>query len=202
MKQANFPNFSEYLNAKSHHEVDDLVKRLFKVVRDLRRDNMFYCDIEQHLSFSGSNVSQFDISDQPILTDLSNSGNFYAVTITFDPNRFENLDVITEESQQKYILTKLYDFLSKGYNVTELYGSFELHQSGVVHSHLLIGIYDWKQLYDFLLRQFSKTRRNKHCILIKPIDDMKKWIEYINKAESYEKQYYRLKQNDPNSLDL
>lgn len=209
MKQV---SISDFLKCNSHHEQMDIVKALFKQLNDQERELRYYKDIDMVLSHSNQYRYNIEEYDKPILlnsSDLSDNIQYLSVTITFDPNRFENLEVITEESQKKYILTKWNDFLiNSKCNITELYGCFESHQSGIIHSHAIISLYDSILLKNYLLRQFSKTVRNKHCIDIKLVYDIQGILNYINKDEqdkdkiAEEKHIYRLKRHNPESLDL
>lgn len=131
---------------------------------------------------------------------LCGSDRKWALTITFDPNRFTNIDLTTVEEQTLYIKYQLMKTIRR-FNIPLLYGSFERHKNGRIHFHGIISIYDITEIEKYLKRKFTNNPQNRNCILWKPIDNMQKWLEYVNKeSESYI--YYSKPLNDINSLDL
>lgn len=135
--------------------------------------------------------------------DLMNDSDMkWAFTITFDPNRFKAIDLTPVEEQKNYIKIYLYKLIKK-YEIPFLYGSFEFHKNGRIHFHGMMSIYNKDEVYRYLMRKFSNSPHNKHCILFKPIDNFNKWLEYINKeSDDYILYKKPLENNSLNSLDI
>lgn len=89
--------------------------------------------------------------------------NAYFITITFDPNKFgvEQLD----DERKQYILYSLYKCI-KSEMITELYGSFEYHKNGLIHSHAIAITGYHKELYDKLQPLYTDNSHNKYAIQI------------------------------------
>lgn len=64
----------------------------------------------------------------------SKLSNAYFYTITFDPNKF-GVEPLEDERKQ-YILYTLYKTI-KSELLTEVYGSFEYHKNGLIHTHFI-----------------------------------------------------------------
>lgn len=65
----------------------------------------------------------------------SKLSNAYFITITFDPNKFGVVQL--EDERKQYILYSLYKCI-KSKLLTELYGCFEYHKNGLIHTHAIL----------------------------------------------------------------
>lgn len=161
----------------------------------------FYRGIEQQLKQYTDKqlceIEQFFEGEQ--LMEVPTDYRLWALTITFDPNRFTNIDLTDQNEQVLYIKYILMKTIRK-FNIPFLYGSFEHHKNGRMHFHGVIAIYDKKEVEKYLLRKFTDNPKNKHCILWKPVDNINKWLDYINKESLDFISYKMIKKI--NSLDL
>lgn len=94
------------------------------------------------------------------------------VTITFDPKKFPTL--FDRSSQRDYIIYILNEMVNKNYGPTmivgDFYGCFELHESGVVHAHILFLSIFIEQINDLKMK-FTNNKLNDKCIHVceKPV---------------------------------
>lgn len=167
---------------ESMSEVHLYVRRLRDTIRKQYFELSYYRDINQYLrKYSQHQLSNVELFyEYRKLDSIEMIDRLWAVTITFDPNRFHNIDLTSEEEQQLYIKFHLMKAIRR-FNIPFLYGSFEKHKNGRTHFHGVVSIYDNTELEKYLLRKFTNNPRNKHCILWKAIDNLPKWLEYINK---------------------
>lgn len=118
------------------------------------------------------------------VTDKSSLSYLKFITITFDPDKFGSVNEDIREKE--YILSVLYRL--KSY-YTFIYGCFEYHKSGTVHSHLIMhtSVANMKQM---LRPYFTNNPKNKIVIDVGPAK-MPQSITYINK-ESKDFYYYNV----------
>lgn len=116
-----------------------------------------------------------------IIDYIDPSEHCYLITITFDPAKFPILN--NRASQRDYIKQVLE---VQTYHHSIVQGCFELHKSGVVHSHLLvlepINI-------DELKSYFTKNLSNEHCINVQQ-KYYKQAFEYITKEATKDPDNY------------
>jgi len=116
------------------------------------------------------------------------------VTLTFDPRKFPVL--FDTKAQRLYIAESLNEFIST-FNIAHLYGCYELHENGVVHSHFIIPNISEFEL-KFLRLKFTNNEKNEHAVHCceKVLED---GIKYVNKKETKdiknELNFYRSKIN-------
>ena len=174
-----------YLDAQTHDDLHNLIKELIIENTQLKKDNLYYRNIE--LQLIGDDNDRFKLiylqSDDPMAFDdykIKNS-ELYFMTITFDPERFDNLIFTTSEQQKKYILYSLYKFTD---HINFMYGCFEKHQNGIIHSHILINFNDYKEFNEKYFKQlksrFTRNLRNKYTIDIEPVKALDKVLQYID----------------------
>lgn len=171
---------AQYLSVSNHFEQDDLFKKLIKIVHNQNKELMYYKSIEINLKHNLSEFNElaFEQSDEPMALDSKvNLDSLYFLTITFDPHRFDNLELSTEISQKRYIIRQLYEIR---HHVKFIYGCFEKHKSGIIHSHLVIDVNDVEYITDKLMRAFSSKPSNKHAIDITPLRHPQNAIRYID----------------------
>lgn len=180
--------------ASNHFEIDSLIKRLIIKVNKLETELQFYKNIEHVLMKENTGLLTFTQSNSSLITlDKINDVDLAFVTITFDPHRFDKLELSTEQSQKDYILTMLSKASKRPETYTEfIYGCFEKHKSGVIHTHLLYKIDDKNELEKYLLRKFASKPRNKHAVDISWVKDIEKVYEYINGGGKDKYGYYLL----------
>lgn len=136
-----------------------------------------------------------DETTNPISKERFNDlSHLYFITITFSPKRFYQH---TEKQYKDYILYHLIRL--RQLNLAfDYYGCFELHRSGVVHSHLIIRAYQIDEVRKYLNKQFNHDARNRKCIDIQPVTT-NRVLDYINKADDKRKDrsnhFYILKDN-------
>lgn len=123
--------------------------------------------------------------------------NFFAITITFDPSKFD-LKITTKDELINYFFNTLSEFIYEyaGGNVnpdiSEIYGCIEEHLNGTPHFHFIMHSdkYNVEQIKDILKPQFTNNDKNEKAVVVKPVYNSK-WLDYINKEEGYKKLYYR-----------
>lgn len=103
----------------------------------------------------------------------------FFVTITFDPSRFQNLGVNSNQ-EETYILHQLSKAIKNGY-IFGLYGCFELTAQSITHSHINIYTYQPFELKQFLKEQFTFNMRNRHAVDVGKAN--LKSTAYIDKIE-------------------
>lgn len=124
--------------------------------------------------------------------------DFIAITITFDQQKHPQLIITPQYDQKKYI-EKVISNLLYDKHITAVYGSFEKHKSGFIHTHLIVPHYgDYNNLLQTITNYFT-NRKKQHAVLIKKVDNLEKWLNYINK-ESDDFYEFNLRKN--NTLEL
>jgi len=115
----------------------------------------------------------------------------YFMTITFDPERFDNLIFTSEDQQKDYILKSLYEFR---HYINFIYGCFEKHQNGIIHTHMIINFNDYKEFkekyFNKLKSKFTRNLRNKYTIDIEAVRDLDKVLQYIDYGEKVKYGFY------------
>lgn len=170
----------QYLSVSNHFEQDDLFKRLIKIIHNQNKELMYYKSIEINLKHNLSEFNEllFDQSDEPMSLNTKVSlDSLYFVTITFDPHRFDNLELSTEISQKKYIIKQWHQLRHK---ISFVYGCFEKHKSGIIHSHCILETTDSESVMNQLMKAFSSKPNNKHAIDISEVRDISKCLRYID----------------------
>lgn len=186
----------------SMSEIHLYIRQLRTILIRQHNELAYYRDTREYLK----RYTQYQLSTCELfyeynkLDEIDGSDRKWALTITFDPNRFTNIDLTTDEEQILYIKFHLMKAIRR-FNVPFLYGSFENHKNGRIHFHGVISIYDITEIEKYLKRKFTNNPQNRNCILWKPIDNMTKWLAYINK-ESSSYIYYKQPLESLNSLDL
>jgi len=180
-----------YLDAQSHDDLHNLIKELINENTQLKRDNLFYRNIELQLldednqSYKGiykRDESPMAFDDYKIKQNL-----LYFMTITYDPERFDNLIFVSEDQQKEYILYSLYKFR---HYINFMYGCFEKQNNGIIHAHILINYNDSNEfINDYLpklksrfTRRFIRKNQNQ-SVDNQPVKDLDKVLNYIDGKE-------------------
>jgi len=139
----------------------------------------------------------YPFNREPIeVTDIElPNRDWLAITITFDQQKHPQL-IITPSFEQKKYIEKVISNLLYEQHITAVYGSFEKHKSGYIHSHLIIPHYGSTiNLLETITSYFTnRTIEKQHAVLIKDVTDISKWIGYINK-ESQDYFEFNLRKN-------
>jgi len=101
------------------------------------------------------------------------------ITLTFDPRKFKQLT--NRQSQRNY----LEYIINKIFPLGNMYGCFELHENGVVHSHFMINNLLEKEILEFR-KYLTNYPNNIHACHIIEKDKMEAF-NYINKPETKDK---------------
>jgi len=111
--------------------------------------------------------------------------DYIAITLTFDQQKHHQL-ILTPTYEQKKYIEKVISNLLYEQLISAVYGCFEKHKSGFIHSHLLVPHYgDYNNIYNKLIPYFTNREfKKQHAVLIKPVKDLTKWVNYINKESS------------------
>jgi len=177
-----------YLDAQTHDDLHNLIKELITENTQLKKDNLYYRNIEIQLLSVNTFKHQliFNHDDTPMAFDdyKIKQNELYFMTITFDPDRFDNLQFTSEEQQKSYILYALYKHRQ---HINFMYGCFEKHQNGIIHSHILINFNDYREYkekyFKELKARFTRNMRNKYTIDIEPVKALDKVLQYIDNGE-------------------
>jgi len=124
--------------------------------------------------------------EQMYVTDIELPDRDYiAITLTFDQQKHHQL-ILTPTYEQKKYIEKVISNLLYEQLISAVYGCFEKHKSGFIHSHLLVPHYgDYNNIYNKLIPYFTNREfKKQHAVLIKPVKDLTKWVNYINKESS------------------
>lgn len=179
-----------YLSLTTHFEHDDFIKKLLNIIDNQNKELLFYKNMEININHNFSEFDEQDFKQQSVplkiksaydmaheISGAINTNNLYFITITFDPHRFDSLDLTSEESQKKYILKQIHNLRHR---IGFVYGCFEKHKSGVIHSHLILETRDEETVKDSLIRAFSKNIKNRYCIDMSEVRDISNTLRYIN----------------------
>lgn len=132
--------------------------------------------------------------DTFILPNDSTIINWRFLTLTFDPLKF-GIDT-SEVDRKRYILYKLMRAIKHDI-VSDFYGCFEYHESGIIHAHVLIKTeYSDSFIEDYFQPEFTDNRRNKRAVKCLPAKTTV--INYIHKTDTPDKRsndFFKLKKN-------
>jgi len=111
----------------------------------------------------------------PFYTD----GLVNMITLTFDPKKFP---VLINRSAQRLYIRMIIDEYIELFNPGIIYGCFELHDSGVVHSHFIILNFSIDDL-NWFKKQFTNNPKNDTAVhrCGKTLAD---GLQYVNKLET------------------
>lgn len=130
--------------------------------------------------------------------ELSKQWSF--ITLTFDPQKF---GISNEpEGEKNYMLNIILAAARLSY-ISSVYGSFELHKNGTVHTHFVAKVHD-QQIYSYLKKQLTDNPKNKNAVNLGPAK-FPNCIKYIQKESN---DYYQLdmpileKKEEKNPLDI
>lgn len=116
---------------------------------------------------------------------LDQFDSFYAITITFDPQKFKQILIVPDSDQIVYI-EKCIQLMIEGGFLTDLYGCFEYQKNGTIHFHGVFSSYKYPyELEKTFLEYFTNKIERQYAIKIKPVDNLQKWISYINKESTF-----------------
>jgi len=174
-------NYQKY---SSQYEVDDYIRKLREIVVRLKIQNDFLLKEESYLPLKLDHQKIAFNSGKKCHTDLEEvSIQYKAITITFDHKKFPQLIITPINHQQEYIEKVIsqciHDEIFNG-----VYGCFELQKNGVVHGHFIVPYYANELiLYEKLVPYFTDRIGKQYAVLIKNVDNVEKWFEYMNKDE-------------------
>lgn len=156
-------------NLKLKKEVIELkqLDSCIKLLKDLPYNNVI--EIERKLNF-------------PLQIEESTVCKF--ITLTFDPKKFPILS--NRSAQRSYIKQSLEQLIKTdygcNYKLGDIYGCYELHDSGIVHAHFVIQNIHIEELA-ILKREYTNNPNN----IITPHVCNKNYreaVDYINKKET------------------
>ena len=194
---------TNYHKYQAQYEVDDYIRQLREAVKTLKLQNDYLSKKESYipLTVPRNYIFNNEFMDE---TELENpTDNFIAITITFDQKKFPQL-IITPLSEQINYIKKVLSIFIYDESFTSIYGSFERQKNGYIHAHLIMPYYgNILNLHDKLSPYFTnRSKSNKqYAVLIKPVDNLQKWFEYINKTETF-KEFIEYNLIKKNPLDL
>jgi len=178
-------DLERYLKIETNDELAQLVKELLIENKQLKEDNAYYRCIDIHLSKADDKyLNIYSQEDSPMAFDSIILKSKWFLTITFDPKRFSNFHLTTENEQKKYILLQLYKYRT---SLNFMYGCFEKHKNGVVHAHILIDPIDPAEFkYNDLKKlksSFTRNNYSKITIDYQEVKAIEKVIEYIDHGD-------------------
>jgi len=182
-----------YLDAQTHDDLHNLIKELIIENTQLKKDNIYYRNIEIQLKTNDRFKLIFKEDDHPMAFDdyKIKENLLYFMTITFDPERFDNLIFTTEQQQKDYILSSLYEFKDR---INFIYGCFEKHKNGIIHTHMIINFNDYQEFkenyFNKLKSKFTRNLRNKYTIDIEAVKALDKVLQYIDNGEKVKYGFY------------
>lgn len=179
----------DYSKFSHQNDVDDYIRKLRKTVTTLKIQNDYLNKTESYLPKVLKKDSDMVNFTRSVIESCSQLPNvaYIALTITYDPRFFPQLIITPLWEQENYIKRVLANIINKEI-IKSIYGSFELQVNGRIHFHGLIPFYGTSEivkLEDELSGYFTDVKKNQKAILIKPVDDIPKWLNYINKKEHY-----------------
>lgn len=149
----------------------------------LKTTNYFDLSVFQHsmLPFKNTIIPLGTILEDHIQPNT----DYLAITMTFDPHKFKTIQLIPNNYQEEYYLKILSDLICNG-ELSEVYGCFEKHKNGVSHCHLITTGYNTtdkiRKLESIIRPYLSNNERNKHAVVVKPVNEIDNWCLYINKG--------------------
>jgi len=176
-------------------ELQNYVFKLKNAVYSLKLRNDFLLKTESYINIECPVNYPFN-REQMNVTDIElPNRDWIAITLTFDHQKHPQL-ILTPSYEQKKYIEKVISNLLYEQHITAVYGSFEKHKSGYIHSHILIPHYGpHNNLLEILVPYFTNRPIPKqHAVLIKSVTDISKWISYLNK-ESQDYYEFNLRKN-------
>jgi len=125
----------------------------------------------------------FEISMQYLpLSYIGNSIDYKFLTITFDPKKFGQFNLHSDE--QNYIFKQLYKLI-KAKLITSLAGCFELQKNGTTHAHLICRTTVSNEEINTALRlAFTDDPKNKCAIRCEDPKNMENVTNYLKKESN------------------
>lgn len=163
-------------------------------IRALKLEVLELKRVNQYLTRGNSILFDFEGSDYRIINMFSTFSSFKVghdiayhsatlkfYTLTFDPAKFGVSNDMELEKQYMLIqIGKAY----RDFNCTYVYGCFEYHKTGAVHTHFILKSYDnHPKIYKFLKYRFTDNPSNRCAIVVKAVADYGV-IKYINKEST------------------
>ena len=189
-------DLERYMKIETHAELEQLVKELLIDNKRLKEDNTYYRNIETQLTKNEINESYLNVYDQEdspmAFHDYIIRGNCYFMTITFDPKRFDNFHLVSSDEQKKYILYQLHKYR---HHMSFIYGCFEKHKNGVIHSHIIMNPVDEDYFRQNCLKKlksaFTRNAYSKITIDYQLVKSVDKTIEYIDNGGKEKYGFFR-----------
>jgi len=181
----------DYQNHIHHYETDDYIRKLRKMITNLALRNDF---LEQKNNYlpkvlkNDNEILNFSHKEIETVDQLEKNNNYGALTITYDPNYFPQLLITPLWEQENYIKRVLSKYINEN-RFKSVYGSYELQQNGRIHFHGIIPYYaNAEELENEMARHFTNhIGKRQKSVLIKPVNDIQGWLNYINKNDKYKK---------------
>lgn len=182
-------------------ELSSYIRELKSTVATLKLQNDYLSNKEQYIKdLSDVTVYPFNCEKLEPL-HVERNGDAYAITATFDPQRFKQLCITPQYEQIKYF-KKIFSKLIYDGEIDNLYCVFESHKNGNIHCHAITYIYNNEanrtRLENCIKCHLTNRSRNTTNTVIKPVDNVDKWFTYMNKEWYYSIEYNLRKK----SLDL
>lgn len=181
---------------KTLNKVVHYYKGFYDMVNSIQNENL------NLKSYQISDIfGSFVVSDSPIPLDGWNFDLklWRFITLTFDPQKFGCSN--DPESERNYMLNIILAAARLSY-LSSVYGSFELHKNGTVHTHLIAKVHS-QDLYYFLKKKLTDNPKNRNAVDEGPAR-FPNCIQYIEKES---KNYYKLDmpievEDQQNPLDI
>jgi len=172
-------------------EIDDYIRKLRKMVTTLALQNDFLQERNNYLPKvlkNDNEIMNFTHKEIDYTTQLEENINYVALTITYDINYFPQLLITPLWEQENYIKRVLSKYINEN-RFKSVYGSYELQQNGRIHFHGIIPYYaNAEELENEMARHFTNhIGKRQKSVLIKPVNDIQGWLNYINKNDKYKK---------------
>lgn len=119
------------------------------------------------------------------ILDHLNGGDLLFITITFDPRKFPQIIVCSEEQQKLYFEQVLTLAIINEY-ITHFFGVYETQKNGNIHLHFITKNYNnienRKTIREFLSQYLTDRKDNKYCVDIRPVKDINGLLnDYLKK---------------------
>jgi hypothetical protein len=156
-------------------------KGFYDMVNSIQNENL-YLKPYQRADIAAS----FNIFYSPIPLDGwdLNTKLWRFITLTFDPSKFGCSN--DPENERMYMLNIILAAARLSY-ITKVYGSFELHKNGTIHTHFIAEVHS-QDLYHFLKKKLTDNPKNKNAVN-EGKAKFPNCIKYIEKESTY---YYKL----------
>ena len=187
---------NNYQIEEAFRELKNQNKQLVSILRYMlnKEENLEGDYFNKHL------ISQVKFNQSKILEVPKNQTDYLAITATFDPRRFKNINKVSIENQKNYF-KKIISQLYIDNELDNIYGCFELQLNGNVHFHGLTRKYNTNfninNLKEVFNRYLTYDIKNRYTTIIKPVTDLSGWMSYINDEtkpgdSGYEKEYLEI----------